>query len=82
MSVKISCRCLESVTVLESEMARLMAENSAELQTEYEALVSGLRNAQERRETEQALGNPILPAEVLQEAVPRESRGLRINNER
>ena len=70
------------MTVLESEMARLKAENSAKLQTEYEALVTGLRNAQERRETEQALGNPILPAEVLQEAVPRESRGLRINNER
>ena len=74
MSVKISRRlvdrCLESVTVLESEMARLKAENSAKLQTEYEALVTGLRNAQERRETEQALGNPVLPAEVLQEAVP------------
>ena len=74
MSVKISRRlvdrCLESVTVLESEMARLKAENSAKLQTEYEALVAGLRNAQERRETEQALGNPVLPAEVLQEAVP------------
>ena len=74
MSVKISRRlvdrCLESVTVLEGEMARMKAENSAKLQNEYEALVAGLRNAQERRETEQALGNPVLPAEVLQEAVP------------
>ena len=74
MSVKISRRlvdrCLESVTVLEGEMARMKAENSAKLQNEYEALVAGLRNARERRETEQALGNPVLPAEVLQEAVP------------
>ena len=51
-------------------MARMKAENSAKLQNEYEALVAGLSNAQERRETEQTLGNPVLPAEVLQEAVP------------
>jgi DNA excision repair protein ERCC-2 len=57
MSVKINRRlvdrCLESVTVLETEMARLKDENSAQLQGEYQALVAGLRLAQERREADQ-----------------------------
>merc|ERR1719431_1181835 len=74
MSVKINRRlvdkCLDSVEVLEKEMARLKEANSARLQGEYQALVEGLRVAQQRRETEQALANPVLPADVLQEAVP------------
>ena len=68
MSVKISRRlvdrCLESVTVLESEMARLKAENSAKLQNEYEALVSGLRNSRQQLtdyvSVEYGLGSPIV----------------------
>jgi len=74
MSVKINRklvdRCLESVTLLETEMNRLKEENSAKLQNEYQALVQGLRQAQQRRETEQMLANPVLPEHILTEAVP------------
>jgi len=74
MSVKINRRlvdkCLDSVEVLEKEIGRLKEANSSRLQGEYQALVEGLRVAQHRRETEQALANPVLPADVLQEAVP------------
>jgi len=74
MSVKITRklidRCLTSVQTLESELNRLRDENSSKLANEYQALVEGLRAAQERRETEQVLANPILPEHVLDEAVP------------
>ena len=51
-------------------MLRLQNENSRKLEGEYQALVEGLRQAQERRETEQTLANPVLPEHVLNEAVP------------
>ena len=61
MSVKINRRlvdrCLESVEVLEKEMDKLKEQNSVKLQNEYQALVQGLRQAQERRGTEQVLVN-------------------------
>ena len=37
---------------------------------EYEKLVQGLRQAQERRDNDLILANPVLPDHVLQEAVP------------
>jgi len=74
MSVKITRklvdRCVESVGVLENELKKLKEENSSKLQGEYERLVAGLREAQERRETEQVLANPVLPEHILNEAVP------------
>ena len=74
MSVKITRRlvdkCVESVATLEDEVKRLKEANSAKLQGEYERLVAGLREAQERRETEQVLANPVLPEHILNEAVP------------
>jgi len=74
MSVRITRklidRCMTSVQTLESELNRLRDENSTKLDGEYQALVEGLRNAQERRETEQTLANPVLPEHVLNEAVP------------
>eukprot|EP00095_Tigriopus_kingsejongensis_P006022 snap_masked-scaffold671_size114370-processed-gene-0.21 protein:Tk06022 transcript:snap_masked-scaffold671_size114370-processed-gene-0.21-mRNA-1 annotation:"tfiih basal transcription factor complex helicase subunit" len=74
MSVKITRKLLErchtSIMALESEMTRLKAADSAELKAEYDRLVSGLRQAQARRENDSILANPILPDHVLQEAVP------------
>ena len=74
MSVKITRRlvdkCVDSVQQLEDEIKRLKEANSAKLQGEYERLVQGLREAQERRETEQILANPVLPEHILNEAVP------------
>ena len=61
---------MESVGVLENEIKKLKEENSAKLQGEYERLVEGLREAQQRRETEQVLANPALPEHILNEAIP------------
>jgi len=74
MSVKITRklidRCNTSIQTLESELDRLQSESSSKLESEYQALVEGLRVAQERRETEQVLANPALPEDILNEAVP------------
>jgi len=74
MSVRITRRlldrCQTSIQVLESEISRLREADSARLRGEYEALVEGLRRAQERRENDALLANPVLPEHVLQEAVP------------
>jgi len=74
MSVKITRklvdRCLDSVGSLETEIQRLKEQQSARLQSEYERLVAGLREQQQRRETEQILANPVLPDNILNEAVP------------
>ncbi|TRY70725.1 hypothetical protein TCAL_01186 [Tigriopus californicus] len=74
MSVKITRklldRCQSSITVLESEIARLKEADSMQLKNEYDRLVQGLREAQTRRENDAVLSNPVLPDHVLQEAVP------------
>jgi len=53
MSVKITRklvdRCLDSVGSLETEIQRLKEQQSARLQSEYERLVAGLREQQQRR---------------------------------
>jgi len=74
MSVKINRKlldkCQNSITVLEEEIQRLKSEDSSRLKEEYDKLVAGLREAQERRDNADVLANPILPDNVLQEAVP------------
>ena len=73
MSVKITRklvnRCVESVGMLEKEIEKLKEENSYKLQGEYQKLVEGLREAQQRRETA-VLANPVLPEHIRNEAVP------------
>ena len=74
MSVKINRKlldkCQNSITVLEEEIQRLKEADSGRLRDEYQRLVEGLRQAQERRDNAVILANPILPDHVLQEAVP------------
>lgn len=74
MSVKINRklidRCQTSIQVLETEISRLKDEDSSRLRGEYERLVEGLRESQQRRENAAILANPVLPDHVLQEAVP------------
>lgn len=60
----------KSVTMLAQEIERLKAKNSEKLQTEYNRLVEGLRRVQEQREAEEFLANPVLPDDILNEAVP------------
>ena len=63
---KLVDRCQTSIQLLETEINRLKDEDSVRLQSEYQALVEGLRDAQQRRESEQVLANPVLPEHVLQ----------------
>ena len=74
-SVKSNCSCFKTSLTLTAQaqadtIFRLKNENSSKLEGEYQSLVEGLRQAQERRETEQILANPVLPEHVLHEAVP------------
>jgi DNA excision repair protein ERCC-2 len=44
--------------------------NSEKLQNEYSRLVEGLRVAHQARQNDELLTNPVLPNDVLQEAIP------------
>ena len=74
MSVKINKRllerCIQSISLLETEISTLKQADSERLRTEYKRLVEGLRQAQEARDNAEILANPVLPDHVLQEAVP------------
>ncbi|CAH1134222.1 unnamed protein product [Ceutorhynchus assimilis] len=74
MSVKIHRRTIERATAnigtLEKHVSEMRDEDHRKLQEEYQKLVEGLRDANVARETDLILANPILPNEVLQEAVP------------
>jgi len=64
-------RCGKNIETLEGHIRTLKRENEDRIQDEYEKLVEGLRRAQrEREEDERAWTNPVLPSEILQEAVP------------
>jgi len=74
MSVNINKRVLErcsnNISAMEKRIAHIKETDAARLQDEYQRMVEGLREAQMKRETDQMLANPILPDQVLQEAVP------------
>ncbi|KAI9104517.1 hypothetical protein DFS34DRAFT_603467 [Phlyctochytrium arcticum] len=59
-----------SVQALATRIEDLKTSNSEKLQTEYTRLVEGLRNAQESRANDEFMANPILPEDILDEAVP------------
>lgn len=48
----------------------MKAQDSEKLQNEYEKLVEGLRQAEVDREEELFMSNPILPTDLLEEAIP------------
>lgn len=74
LSVKIDKRVIENalknVQSLEKTVLNLKERDSSKLKQEYERLVQGLRDAQAARDSDAILGNPVLPNEILQEAVP------------
>ncbi|XP_046567122.1 LOW QUALITY PROTEIN: general transcription and DNA repair factor IIH helicase subunit XPD-like [Haliotis rubra] len=63
-------RCSQNIEALNKHIDRLKASDAQRLQTEYQRLVDGLRDASVARETDVILANPVLPDEILQEAVP------------
>lgn len=74
MSVTITRRtldkCCNNIDTLKRHVQKLRETDEKTLQTEYQKLVDGLRDANIARETDVILSNPVVPTEILQEAVP------------
>nr|CAG4640640.1 EOG090X01B4 [Eulimnadia texana] len=74
MSVKINRKILEkctnSITILEKTISDMKESGAQKLKQEYQRLVEGLRDAGQARESDMVLANPVLPGEILEEAVP------------
>lgn len=74
MSVDVSRPLLDasarSCIQLEEKIAEIKEKDIGRLRNEYQRLVQGLRESKGRRETEELMANPVLPDDVLQEAVP------------
>ncbi|KAG8515314.1 General transcription and DNA repair factor IIH helicase subunit XPD [Galemys pyrenaicus] len=63
-------RCQSNLETLQKTVLRIKETDEQRLREEYRRLVEGLREASVARETDAHLANPVLPDEVLQEAVP------------
>ncbi|KAJ3190371.1 hypothetical protein HDU85_000667 [Gaertneriomyces sp. JEL0708] len=59
-----------SLTTLFQTLSHLKSTNSARLQSEYQSLVAGLQSLQQSRQNDEFLPNPVLPDDILEEAVP------------
>ncbi|XP_069063867.1 general transcription and DNA repair factor IIH helicase subunit XPD isoform X2 [Pleurodeles waltl] len=74
MSVNITRRtldrCQNNVETLQKTIQRIKETDAQKLKDEYRRMVEGLREANIARETDVYLSNPVLPDEILQEAVP------------
>ncbi|XP_044527025.1 general transcription and DNA repair factor IIH helicase subunit XPD [Gracilinanus agilis] len=63
-------RCQNNLETLQRTVHKIKETDEKRLREEYRRLVEGLREASVARETDAHLANPVLPDEVLQEAVP------------
>uniref|UniRef100_A0A915LAG4 DNA 5'-3' helicase n=1 Tax=Romanomermis culicivorax TaxID=13658 RepID=A0A915LAG4_ROMCU len=74
MSVTLTKRtmdkCQENLKTLNRIVNNVKETNVDQLKEEYERMVQGLKEAQQLRENDQILANPVLPDEILDEAVP------------
>ena len=74
MSLSLNNRLLkkasENLDTLNLHLKKLKDHDEERLKNEYQRLVEGLREAQITRDTDMILANPILPRDVLDEAVP------------
>ncbi|KAJ6145688.1 hypothetical protein N7470_009583 [Penicillium chermesinum] len=55
---------------LERKIEEMKSTDAEKLQNEYSKLVEGLQQAEQAREEEQFISNPVLPDDLLKEAVP------------
>ena len=55
---------------LERKIEEMRGTDAERLQNEYSKLVEGLREAEQAREEEQFIANPVLPDDLLKEAMP------------
>jgi DNA excision repair protein ERCC-2 len=74
MSVNINRRmldrCKANVETLERTVDRLKQTDEEKLREEYRKMVEGLRDASAARENDLVMSSPILPQDILDEAVP------------
>nr|CAD2194153.1 unnamed protein product [Meloidogyne enterolobii] len=71
LTKKMMEKCSKNIDKLEEHIHTLKKENEERIQDEYEKLVEGLRKVQkEREEDERVWANPVLPNEILDEAIP------------
>ncbi|KAK2161713.1 hypothetical protein LSH36_111g05059 [Paralvinella palmiformis] len=63
-------KCTQNIEALGNELKKIKETDAQKLKNEYHHLVEGLRDANIARETDVVLSNPVLPDEILQEAVP------------
>ncbi|KAH8928498.1 DNA repair helicase [Atractiella rhizophila] len=59
-----------SVTMLSEKIEQIKQTDAEKLQEEYQRLVEGLQDREQGREEDMFLGNPVLPDDILTEAVP------------
>jgi DNA excision repair protein ERCC-2 len=67
---RLLTKCGENLESLSNQIKKLKETDEERLKNEYKRLVDGLKEAQKARETDLSLANPILPQDVLDEAVP------------
>ncbi|GMR39936.1 hypothetical protein PMAYCL1PPCAC_10131, partial [Pristionchus mayeri] len=74
MSVAVSGRTIERATnelsALERSVERTMQENAGRLQEEYEKMLEALKRTERERANDERLANPVLPSDILNEAIP------------
>ncbi|CAG2175133.1 unnamed protein product, partial [Oppiella nova] len=63
-------RCQTNITSLQETIRSIKEVDERKLKQEYQRLVEGLREANIAREADQFLANPVLPDDILQEAIP------------
>ena len=63
-------RATRGVANLERKIAEVQQIDAKALQNEYEKLVEGLRAADDARREDAFMANPVLPEDLLKEAVP------------
>ncbi|KRX94010.1 TFIIH basal transcription factor complex helicase XPD subunit, partial [Trichinella pseudospiralis] len=63
-------RCQENLESLQKFVKETKERDVAQLDREYKRLVEGLREAKHLRDTDKILANPVLPDDILEEAVP------------
>ncbi|KAK9466326.1 hypothetical protein V1512DRAFT_209188 [Lipomyces arxii] len=63
-------RASRGVTNLGKQIDEMKSTDSEKLQQEYQRLVEGLREADQAREEDIFMSNPVLPDDLLKEAVP------------
>ncbi|KAI9292133.1 DNA repair helicase [Neoconidiobolus thromboides FSU 785] len=61
---------LKSVNKLAEKVQEIKASDSDKLQSEYQKLLQGLEETKVARDEDRLLGNPLIPDEILEEAVP------------